>query len=161
MGDPQGVISAGTLHLVAQLRSRGALFVVISGARLSTLLMRLPYLPAADAYVCENGGRILYPGSDLPTGEEVKGSVVNLSFEMSELKEYQQQRWCAARKRTERMLSTAQRLLHACRDAYIAHPVEMVSCILDFSHTYRLAAGGSGGIRLLARSRAPSTDHAT
>ncbi|GLC33935.1 hypothetical protein PLESTB_000819800 [Pleodorina starrii] len=63
----QGVISAATLHLVAQLRSRGALFVVISGARLSTLLMRLPYLPAADAYVCENGGRILYPGSDLPT----------------------------------------------------------------------------------------------
>ncbi|EFJ50453.1 hypothetical protein VOLCADRAFT_103907 [Volvox carteri f. nagariensis] len=63
----QGVISAATLHLVAQLRSRGALFVVITGARLSTLLMRLPYLPAADAYVCENGGRILYPGSDLPT----------------------------------------------------------------------------------------------
>ncbi|KAG2486320.1 hypothetical protein HYH03_015024 [Edaphochlamys debaryana] len=27
----------------------------------------MPYLPAADAYVCENGGRILYPGSDLPT----------------------------------------------------------------------------------------------
>ncbi|GIM06259.1 hypothetical protein Vretimale_10615 [Volvox reticuliferus] len=63
----QGVISAMTLHLVAQLRSRGAVFVVISGARLSTLLMRLPYLPAADAYVCENGGRILFPGSDLPT----------------------------------------------------------------------------------------------
>jgi hypothetical protein len=41
---------------------------LISGARLSTLLMRLPYLPAADAYVCENGGRIFYPGSDLPTG---------------------------------------------------------------------------------------------
>ncbi|KXZ54955.1 hypothetical protein GPECTOR_3g123 [Gonium pectorale] len=63
----RGVISAATLHQVAQLRSRGCLFVVISGARLSTLLMRLPYLPAADAYVCENGGRILYPGSDLPT----------------------------------------------------------------------------------------------
>ncbi|KAG2432634.1 hypothetical protein HXX76_008974 [Chlamydomonas incerta] len=63
----QGVISAETLHLVAKLRARGALFVVISGARLSTLLMRLPYLPLADAYVCENGGRILYPGSDLPT----------------------------------------------------------------------------------------------
>lgn len=63
----QGVISAATLHLVAELRAKGALFVVISGARLSTLLMRLPYLPTADAYVCENGGRILYPGSDLPT----------------------------------------------------------------------------------------------
>ncbi|GFR53021.1 hypothetical protein Agub_g15713 [Astrephomene gubernaculifera] len=63
----QGVISTATLHLVAQLRSRGLLFVVISGARLSTLLMRLPYLPAADAYVCENGGRIFYPGGELPT----------------------------------------------------------------------------------------------
>lgn len=62
------MISAATLHLVAELRAKGALFVVISGARLSTLLMRLPYLPTADAYVCENGGRILYPGSDLPTG---------------------------------------------------------------------------------------------
>ncbi len=65
------MISAATLHLVAELRAKGALFVVISGARLSTLLMRLPYLPAADAYVCENGGRILYPGSDLPTGAGV------------------------------------------------------------------------------------------
>lgn len=28
----------------------------VSGARLSTILMRLPYLPFADAVVCENGG---------------------------------------------------------------------------------------------------------
>jgi len=27
----------------------------VTGARLSTLLMRLPYLPYADALVCENG----------------------------------------------------------------------------------------------------------
>lgn len=65
---PQGVISAKTLHQVAELRRKGVLFVVITGARLSTLLMRMPYLPSADAYVCENGGRILFPGSDLPTG---------------------------------------------------------------------------------------------
>lgn len=31
------------------------MFVVITGARLSTLLMRLPFLPRADAFVCENG----------------------------------------------------------------------------------------------------------
>eukprot|EP00197_Chlamydomonas_leiostraca_P012292 CAMPEP_0202869656 /NCGR_PEP_ID=MMETSP1391-20130828/12575_1 /ASSEMBLY_ACC=CAM_ASM_000867 /TAXON_ID=1034604 /ORGANISM="Chlamydomonas leiostraca, Strain SAG 11-49" /LENGTH=268 /DNA_ID=CAMNT_0049549997 /DNA_START=62 /DNA_END=868 /DNA_ORIENTATION=- len=63
----QGAISAQTIHQVAALRSKGVMFVVITGARLSTLLMRLPYLPAADAFVCENGGRVFYPGSPLPT----------------------------------------------------------------------------------------------
>ena len=63
----QGVISATTLHLVAKLRSKHVKFVVISGARLGTLMMRLPYLPAADAFVCENGGRVFYPGGPLPT----------------------------------------------------------------------------------------------
>ncbi|KAG1658592.1 hypothetical protein FOA52_016204 [Chlamydomonas sp. UWO 241] len=58
-----GVISAATIAKVAELRASGIKFVVISGARLSTLLMRLAYLPAGDAYVCENGGRIFYPGS--------------------------------------------------------------------------------------------------
>lgn len=51
----QGVISATTLHKVADLRARGIKFVIITGARLSTLMMRLPYLPEADAFVCENG----------------------------------------------------------------------------------------------------------
>ena len=90
----QGVISAGTLHRVANLRGQGVKFVVITGARLSTLLMRLPYLPFCDALVCESGrdhpsgmqphdfgvnsinswsafhptgGRIFYPGCHLPT----------------------------------------------------------------------------------------------
>jgi hydroxymethylpyrimidine pyrophosphatase-like HAD family hydrolase len=62
----QGAISAETIHKVATLRARGLKFVIITGARLSTLLMRLPYLPLADAYVCEGGGRIFYPGSSLP-----------------------------------------------------------------------------------------------
>jgi hydroxymethylpyrimidine pyrophosphatase-like HAD family hydrolase len=43
------------------------LLVLITGARSATLLQRLPFLPAADAYVCENGGRIFYSGSELPT----------------------------------------------------------------------------------------------
>ena len=51
----RGAISALTLTKVASLRSKGVKFVVITGARLSTLLMRLPFLPAADAFVCENG----------------------------------------------------------------------------------------------------------
>lgn len=41
--------------------------MLITGARTSTLLTRLPYLPAADAYVAENGGRIFYPDTTLPT----------------------------------------------------------------------------------------------
>ena len=48
-----GVISAATLRLFAALRSLGIRVVLISGARSSTLLQRLPFLPAADAYVCE------------------------------------------------------------------------------------------------------------
>lgn len=35
--------------------------VYVTGARTATLSNRLPFLPAADAYVCENGGRIFYP----------------------------------------------------------------------------------------------------
>lgn len=41
--------------------------MLLTGARTATLLQRLPYLPAADAYVAENGGRIFYPDQTLPT----------------------------------------------------------------------------------------------
>jgi hypothetical protein len=37
--------------------------VLVSGMRTSTLLQRLPYLPRADAYCSEGGGRIFYPVS--------------------------------------------------------------------------------------------------
>jgi hypothetical protein len=37
--------------------------VLISGMRTTTLFQRLPYLPRADAYVSESGGRIFYPRS--------------------------------------------------------------------------------------------------
>lgn len=65
----QGLISLPTLRLYAALRALGVKLVVITGARLSTLLGRLPCIPAADAYVCEGGGRIFYPASSagLPT----------------------------------------------------------------------------------------------
>lgn len=36
-----------------------------AGARTSTMLQRLPYLPVADAYVSENGGRIFWHVSAL------------------------------------------------------------------------------------------------
>ena len=45
-----------TLTALAKLREAGVRLVLITGARMSTLLQRLPFLPAADAFVCENGG---------------------------------------------------------------------------------------------------------
>eukprot|EP00438_Fugacium_kawagutii_P021610 Skav212194 [mRNA] locus=scaffold754:597444:598430:- [translate_table: standard] len=60
----QAFISEKTLKLVAEIRRAGHLFVLISGARSSTFMERLPYLPAADAYVMENGGRIFLPSRD-------------------------------------------------------------------------------------------------
>lgn len=41
----QGVISLRTLDLLRQWRSLGHFLVIISGARTSTVLQRLPYLP--------------------------------------------------------------------------------------------------------------------
>lgn len=72
-----GVISAGTLRRIASLRAEGVRFVLVTGARLSTLLMRLPFLPAADAYVCESGGIILYPGDEdsVPTAAPMEPDV--------------------------------------------------------------------------------------
>jgi len=60
----QGYISERTLKLVAELRRLGHVFVLISGARSTTIFERLPFLPAADAYVMENGGRIFFPVSE-------------------------------------------------------------------------------------------------
>jgi hypothetical protein len=56
-----GVISSKSLQLIGEIRQSGAIFVLVSGMRSSTLLKRLPYLPKADAYCCEAGGRIFYP----------------------------------------------------------------------------------------------------
>lgn len=61
----QGVISIKTLTELDRMRKGGVKLVLITGARLATLLMRMAFLPAADAYVCENGGRIYYPNSSL------------------------------------------------------------------------------------------------
>lgn len=61
----QGVISVKTLTELERMRKGGVKLVLITGARLSTMLTRMAFLPAADAYVCENGGRIYYPEATL------------------------------------------------------------------------------------------------
>jgi len=61
----RGVISFKTLRLCQQLRNEGVPFVLVTGARSTTLFQRLPYLPRADAYVSESGGRIFYPHSSI------------------------------------------------------------------------------------------------
>jgi hypothetical protein len=57
----RGIISSNTLAQTQQLRRSGVKLVLISGMRTSTLLKRLPFLPKADAYCSEAGGRIFYP----------------------------------------------------------------------------------------------------
>jgi hydroxymethylpyrimidine pyrophosphatase-like HAD family hydrolase len=61
-----GYVSERTIELVGELRERGTLFVVITAARKSTLLERLPFLPPCDVAVCECGSRIYY-GDQLDT----------------------------------------------------------------------------------------------
>jgi hypothetical protein len=59
-----GVMSCRTLELCRDLRRQGVKFILVSGMRASTLLKRLPFLPKADAYCCEAGGRIFYSVTD-------------------------------------------------------------------------------------------------
>lgn len=67
----RGVISSQTLAYCSALRSKGIKLVLVSGMRTSTLLGRLPFLPKADAYCTEAGGRIFYPTK--PLSEHVDG----------------------------------------------------------------------------------------
>lgn len=60
----KALISMETLKLAKKVRASGAKVVLVSGTRYSTLVNRLPFLPRADAYVIENGGRIFYPRKD-------------------------------------------------------------------------------------------------
>ena len=55
----QGVISLDTLSMVQHLRNNGHRFVLVTGARTRTAIQRMPYLPMVDAFVMENGGRIM------------------------------------------------------------------------------------------------------
>lgn len=60
----RGVISGRTLSLTQEIRKKGVKMILISGMRASTLFSRLPYLPRADAYAVEAGGRIFYPANE-------------------------------------------------------------------------------------------------
>ena len=63
----RGVISSKTLELCQKLRrEKNVKLVLVSGMRTSTLLKRLPFLPRADAYASEAGGRIFYPVENNP-----------------------------------------------------------------------------------------------
>ncbi|CAM9278714.1 unnamed protein product [Chrysoparadoxa australica] len=73
-----GYISKETLELIQQIRANAVKFVLVSGVRYSTFAARLPFMPMADAYVIENGGRIFYPiapskdeGERAPSAEEL------------------------------------------------------------------------------------------
>eukprot|EP00177_Eucheuma_denticulatum_P005018 GFKZ01009140.1.p1 GENE.GFKZ01009140.1~~GFKZ01009140.1.p1 ORF type:complete len:315 (-),score=46.53 GFKZ01009140.1:488-1432(-) len=55
-------ISNRTIELIAELRSLGVVFVIITGARTSTYIKRRPFLPPADFEFFENGGRKLHNG---------------------------------------------------------------------------------------------------
>ena len=50
-----GVVSEESIALVAKLRAAGVKFVVVSGARSTTIIKRLPLLPHVDAAVSETG----------------------------------------------------------------------------------------------------------
>lgn len=63
----QGYVSVKALKMLRQLQDAGVKVAIVTGARSSTLLERLPYLPAADAVVSENGGRIFYVDGNWPS----------------------------------------------------------------------------------------------
>ena len=67
----RGVISSKSLELCQKLRRHERVkLVLVSGMRTSTLINRLPFLPKADAYCSEAGGRIFYSNSN-PNDEDV------------------------------------------------------------------------------------------
>lgn len=64
-----GYVSDRTVALVGELRRRGVTFVIVTAARKSTLLERIPLLPRADVCVGECGTRIYY-GDELELDTE-------------------------------------------------------------------------------------------
>jgi len=67
----RGIISSKSLELCQKLRRQERVkLVLVSGMRTSTLIKRLPYLPKADAYCSEGGGRIFFSIAN-PNDDEV------------------------------------------------------------------------------------------
>ena len=67
-----GIISAETLRLCQEVRRNEVKLVLVSGMRTSTLLKRLPYLPRADVYCSEAGGRIFFATMEYDQGETLR-----------------------------------------------------------------------------------------
>mmetsp|Transcript_32699 Transcript_32699/g.92759 ORF Transcript_32699/g.92759 Transcript_32699/m.92759 type:complete len:311 (-) Transcript_32699:136-1068(-) len=61
----QGTVSLKALQQLKVARNMGFKIVVISGARTSTMMQRLPFLPLSDAVVTENGGRIFMHNTEM------------------------------------------------------------------------------------------------
>jgi len=78
-----GVISDKTVELVHALRSAGVKFVIISGARTTTMLARYARLPLVDSVACETGVKILYPPPSASMTETPDPSVLELDSEWS------------------------------------------------------------------------------
>eukprot|EP01065_Artemidia_motanka_P052318 TRINITY_DN9420_c0_g1_i2.p2 TRINITY_DN9420_c0_g1~~TRINITY_DN9420_c0_g1_i2.p2 ORF type:complete len:311 (+),score=127.07 TRINITY_DN9420_c0_g1_i2:758-1690(+) len=53
-----GLFSERSAELIRRLRCHSVAFVYVTGARKSTLLARLPFMPVADLAICETGGRL-------------------------------------------------------------------------------------------------------
>ena len=81
----RAIISPETLRLCRDIRQRGRKLVLVSGMRTTTLLHRLPYLPRADAYCSEAGGRIFYPTTSTSTttssNSSTEGYITPLPYE--------------------------------------------------------------------------------
>ncbi|GMH34193.1 hypothetical protein BSKO_02027 [Bryopsis sp. KO-2023] len=56
----RGYISLKTVEKINEVRAAKIPFALVTGSRTSTLEQRIPYLPVADAYASENGGRIFF-----------------------------------------------------------------------------------------------------
>jgi hypothetical protein len=79
----KGIISQNTINLCHRIRqakvegvsnnvgdTQHVILVLVSGMRTKTLFQRLSFLPFADAYCSENGGRIFYPQPILSADED-------------------------------------------------------------------------------------------
>ena len=62
-----GVISVRTLRELAEIRrGKKCFLVIVTGARMTTLCRRLPFLPACDAVAAEGGGRLFWTSGAFP-----------------------------------------------------------------------------------------------
>lgn len=86
----RGIISSQTLARIQQIRNhynhnnnnkKDVKFVLVSGMRTSTFLNRLPFLPKADAYCTEAGGRIFYPTTTAAEGDSTAFVVKPKNFD--------------------------------------------------------------------------------